>query len=116
MKVSWLKLIWWVVIVATVVLVIRAHWFQNPDAETPKLVETAPVSVEVPIPAPAEIRPQPVSPPAKIRPQTVRLDCSWIPNYAYNYSWELVSSNARSRGLSPSKIRQLKACWEKHHG
>ena len=89
-------------------------------------VVPAPVSVEVPTPAPVETKPQPVIPPVIIRPQPVKkhapksrvkhLSCSQVPSIAYNFSLDQVISTAKGRGLTQSQLADLKACWEKHHG
>ena len=116
MKVSWLKLIWWVVIISIVVLVVRAHWFQHPDVETPEPVETAAPVITVPVDEPPriEIKPQTIRKP--IRKSAIHPNCSWVPSIAYSYPLDQVLSVARARGTSAARLRELSACWEKHHG
>ncbi len=122
MKVSWLKLIWWVVVVSIVVLVVRAHWLQHPDVETPKPVETAAPVITVPVPSsapPLVVIEKPVSPPVvrrALKSRVKHLSCSQVPSIAYNFSLDQVLSTAKGRGLTQSQLADLTACWEKHHG
>ena len=132
MKISWIKLIWEVVIVAIVTLTLYGYL----QPSEPKSVVTVdkpfvctsaqyeagecyPSTMPVP-----EIRPQPVIPPVIIRPQPVKkhtpkrvvkhLSCSQVPTVAYSFSLSTVLSTAKSRGLTDAQLADLTVCWQEH--
>ena len=145
MKVKWTALVWWLVIglIVTAVVFWRSQPDPKPVlAEKPFvctssqyeagecepctdayphcavcLHDCAPAVVPAPVVTPAD-KPPPPPVQKRVVPKRVvqRSNCSWVPSIAYSYQLDQVLSVARARGTSAARLRELSACWEKHHG